>query len=200
MAGEIVRGLEPGVRHGVTLNDRERRAIVRVLHNANPNEDLIGQLLYFGAAEELVEASVAQDEKGLYRMVRNEDGLVRLAAKLEGGPFDPVGTKVRVAFIGSRAWTDEDIIVNRLLSLPAGAVVVVSDAPGAEAIVRQLCHDMGITLVVIGGSWERDAHRDLIAGCDRMEAFATNGSVGTADAVSLAIQLGKPVFVSQVAR
>lgn len=68
---QVLRPGLPGmdVEREVTLTDAERRAVLRILHEANPDEDVIGQIMYFGGFHEL----------------SGEDGdILRLAMKLEG--------------------------------------------------------------------------------------------------------------------
>jgi len=68
---QVLRPDIPGmdVEREITLTDRERRAILRILYEANPDEDVIGQIMYFG---------------GFHELSGEEGDILRLATKLEG--------------------------------------------------------------------------------------------------------------------
>jgi hypothetical protein len=53
---------------------------------------------------------------------------------------------MRVLITGSMAWSDETAIRRELAKLPADAVVVHGDAPGADAIAGRLAADFSLAV------------------------------------------------------
>ena len=119
----------------------------------------------------------------------------------------PTGDAVnhRVLVFGSRAWADEDTILQRLSRFPAGTVVIHGAAAGADTIAARVAKALGF--VVIGEpvtKEEWDAH-GLKAGPRRNQrmldrhkptcglGFMVGWTHGSADMLHRLIRAGLPV-------
>jgi predicted RecB family endonuclease len=54
---------------------------------------------------------------------------------------------MRVLVTGATTWRDAERIREELRRLPAGSIVIHGDAPGADALARQVARELGLTVV-----------------------------------------------------
>src|SRR5262245_12179225 len=110
-----------------------------------------------------------------------------------------------VAFTGSRGWTNRAIIRALIERLPAETVVVVGDAHGADAIVREEAEAVGLFVARVDAKphWPRYGKRAgmmrnaamLRLGVEFVVAFWDAHSPGTAGMIRLACHRGIPTTV-----
>ncbi len=55
---------------------------------------------------------------------------------------------MRVLVTGSMAWSDAEAIRLELARLPADSVIIIGDAPGADALAGRIAADMGLPVEV----------------------------------------------------
>lgn len=120
-----------------------------------------------------------------------------------GDSFHPVYT---VVMTGSRVWDDAAAIrsvIERLYGEHEDLVVHVGDARGADAIVRNVCGELGITVVVHVADWKKRGraagpvrNRKMLdaAKPELVVAFPIGASVGTRDCMEAAAARGITVF------
>lgn len=61
---------------------------------------------------------------------------------------------MKVVITGDRDWTDEDLIRERLSRLPAGTILIVGKARGADTIAEAIGRELGFTIVEEPPHWE----------------------------------------------
>jgi hypothetical protein len=115
---------------------------------------------------------------------------------------------MRVIVAGATAWTDAEAIRRELAKLPAEAVVIHGDAPGADALAGQVAVQLGLAVEPMGktredytryrrGAWKGLNERMLASGAVLVLAFhpALEHSRGTKHLVELARSAGIEVRV-----
>lgn len=123
----------------------------------------------------------------------------------------PIPAGASVAIVGSRGFPDLDAVVSLVWSLPDGAVVISGGAEGVDEVAVREARRRGLDFHVERPEWptnwptkrDREAirivylerNRRIAEMCDRMVAFWHAHSGGTANAVTWAVALGKPVEV-----
>ena len=108
-----------------------------------------------------------------------------------------------VLVCGSRSWTDPDPIRRRLAPLPATAIVLHGDAPGADRLAGRLARERGLHVAAMPALWERNGKAAGVlrnAAMLRMNpyvviAFWDGRSSGTRNTLDLARAAGVPVDV-----
>lgn len=112
-----------------------------------------------------------------------------------------------VAIVGSRGFPDLDAVVSLVWSLPYSAVVISGGAEGVDEVAVREARCRGLDFHVERpkrtSNRDREAiriaylerNRRIAEMCDRMVAFWHAHSGGTANAVTWAVALGKPVEV-----
>jgi hypothetical protein len=109
-----------------------------------------------------------------------------------------------VLVTGSRTWTDEHAIHDRLLRCPAGTVIVHGQAKrGADAIADRQAKLLGLEVDPHPADWERHGrkagpirNREMLdSGIDLVLAFWDGMSRGTKDCIEEAQRRGIPVEV-----
>jgi hypothetical protein len=104
---------------------------------------------------------------------------------------------MRVIVAGAVAWADAPAIRRELSKLPAGAVVIHGDCPGADALAGQIARDLGFAVEPMAknqadrakykrAAWKGLNERMLATGADLLLVFhpdfdASNGSKHVAE-------------------
>lgn len=122
-------------------------------------------------------------------------------------PEDDTAPRVpaRYIFCGSRGWDETTQIRERLQALPAGAIVVVGGARGADRIAEQVARRMGLEVEVYPARWDQEGkgagyrRNERMLGLPKVSgvfAFRTRGkSGGTDHMVRIAREAGVPTEV-----
>ncbi len=108
---------------------------------------------------------------------------------------------MRVIVAGSTTWSDAEAIRRELSRLPAEAVVIHGDAPGADALAGQIATELGLAVEPMAktredyakyrrGAWKGLNERMLASGAVLVLAFhsAIENSTGTKHLVEIARQ------------
>lgn len=116
----------------------------------------------------------------------------------------------RYIFCGSRGWGGTTRIRERLERLPAGAIVVVGGARGADRIAEQVARRMGLEVEVYPARWHEEGkgagyrRNERILGLPKVSgvfAFRTRGkSGGTDHMIRIAREAGVPAEVDMSAK
>lgn len=113
----------------------------------------------------------------------------------------------KVAMVGSRGWTDRQMIEDVIWRLPPETVIISGGARGADKLVEQgfnvrWMHRHDVTLRVFEPNWDQYGksagfrrNAEMVDACDRVIAFWDGKSKGTAHTIELARKAGKPVTV-----
>lgn len=108
----------------------------------------------------------------------------------------------RVAIVGSRGYPDEDDVFSYVHELPSDTVVVSGGAEGPDTWAEQAAKRRGMQVVIYRPDWSlfgkaagpiRNAQ--IVANCDRVVAFWSGLSNGTAHTIGLARRQGKPIKI-----
>jgi hypothetical protein len=115
---------------------------------------------------------------------------------------------MRVVVAGATAWSNVEAIRRELAQLPAGAIVIHGDAPGADALAGQVAAQLGLAVEPMGktrkdyakyrrGAWKGLNERMLASGAVLVLAFhpALEKSRGTKHLVEIARAAGIEVRV-----
>lgn len=108
----------------------------------------------------------------------------------------------KVAIVGSRAWSDYELIRDYVYSLDGNDTIVSGGAKGVDSFAEFYARERGLAILVFRADWGRHGPRagllrnhDIVRECDRLVAFWSNKSSGTAHSISLAKESGKPTLV-----
>lgn len=112
----------------------------------------------------------------------------------------------RILVCGSRLWTDEAVIREFLVALPANTIIISGAAAGADRITAQICHDIGLVVNEYPADWKKHGraagpirNKQMLdeGKPDRIMAFSvTPISIGTADMIAKAKRARLPVEVT----
>jgi hypothetical protein len=115
---------------------------------------------------------------------------------------------MRVIVAGATAWADAEAIRRELAKLPADAVVIHGDAPGADALAGQIAAQLGLVVEPMAkskedyaryrrGAWKGLNERMVASGPALVLAFhpAIENSRGTKHLVQVAQRAGVEVQV-----
>jgi hypothetical protein len=116
--------------------------------------------------------------------------------------------RMRVIVAGATAWSDAEAVRRELARLPAGAVVVHGDAPGADALAGLVAAQLGLAVEAMAknaedyaryrrGAWKGLNERMLASGAVLVLAFHADlaSSRGTKHLVEIARAAGVEVRV-----
>jgi hypothetical protein len=133
----------------------------------------------------------------------NPLGLVAVEPLKAVPPTPGLEVRMRVIVAGATAWSDAEAIRRELVKLPAGAVVVHGDTPGADALGGQVAAELGLAVEPMAkneadyakyqrGAWKGLNERMLATGVVLVLAFhpAPEDSQGTRHLVELARAAG----------
>jgi len=115
---------------------------------------------------------------------------------------------MRVIVAGAVAWTNVEAIRRELAKLPAEAVVIHGDSPGADALAGRVAAELGLAVVPMAknkadyakykrGAWKGLNERMLASGAVQVLVFhpAIEKSRGSAHLIELARASGVEVSV-----
>jgi len=109
---------------------------------------------------------------------------------------------VKVAIVGSRDWTDHEMVRDYVHSLEEDDVVVSGGARGVDQFAQIYAEERGLETIIFMPNWREHGNRagivrnrKIVEACDRLVAFWDNSSVGTKSSIELAKGAGKPVLV-----
>ncbi|MGD9726562.1 MAG: DUF2493 domain-containing protein [Nitrospira sp.] len=109
----------------------------------------------------------------------------------------------RVAIVGSRSWTNWQIVRDYVYSLNPDDVVVSGGARGVDEWAEIYARERGLDTLIFYPDYAQYGSKlaplvrntEIASACDRMVAFWDGVSNGTNDAVAKTRRLGKPVHV-----
>ena len=108
----------------------------------------------------------------------------------------------KVAIVGSREWTDHEMIKDYVYSLDEDDTVVSGGARGVDQFAEIYARERGLTVLVFKADWNQHGKRagmlrnhDIIAAADRVVGFWDGKSNGTQHSIGLAKKAGKHVLV-----
>ena len=109
---------------------------------------------------------------------------------------------MNVAIVGSRDYPHPEHVWSYVATLPADTLVVSGGARGVDAWAAAAATRHGLQVKVYPADWERYGksagyrrNASIISAADRVVAFWTGTSPGTAHSIRLARQQGKPVEI-----
>jgi predicted Rossmann fold nucleotide-binding protein DprA/Smf involved in DNA uptake len=110
---------------------------------------------------------------------------------------------VKVAIVGSRHFSEPDLVSDYINALPGGASIITGSASGVDAAATRAARAKGIPVQVIPASFDEVAdaaksaarNQRLIDACDVLVAFWDGRSKGTRNTVERALDSGKEVHV-----
>ena len=109
---------------------------------------------------------------------------------------------MRIAIVGSRNYPRLDQVRDYVASLPPNTVVISGGARGVDKTAEEEAKRRGLECAVFLAEWDEESrfpglvrHRDIVEAAEKVVAFWDGRSHGTAYALKLAQQLGKPVEV-----
>ena len=107
-----------------------------------------------------------------------------------------------VAIVGSRNWTDHEMVRDYVYSLDEADGVVTGGARGVDQFAEIYARERGLTVIVFQADWNQHGRRagmirnhDIVEKCNRLVAFWDGVSPGTAHSVRLAREADKPTLV-----
>ena len=107
-----------------------------------------------------------------------------------------------MAIVGSRNWSDFEMIKAYVDSLNDTDTVVTGGARGVDQTAEIYARARGLPVLVFQADWDKLGkragmirNRDIVAKSDRLVAFWDGISTGTQHSVSLARAAGKPCLV-----
>lgn len=108
----------------------------------------------------------------------------------------------RVAVIGSRKWTDWEMVRDYIYSLDEDDVVVSGGARGPDEWGQIFAEERGLETLIFPADWASFGkkagilrNRDIVKACDRLVAFWDGASTGTKHSIDLARSTNKPVLI-----
>jgi len=108
----------------------------------------------------------------------------------------------KVAIVGSRSWTDYEMVRDYVYSLADDDVVVSGGARGPDEWGQIYAEERGLDTLIFPADWATHGKRagmlrniDIVKACVRLVAFWSDESKGTAHSIGLARKAGKPVLV-----
>jgi len=108
----------------------------------------------------------------------------------------------KVAIVGSREWSDYEIIRDYVYSLDANDTVVSGGARGVDSFAEFYAIERGLDVLIFRADWDQHGRRaglirnhDIVQKCDRLVAFWDGKSTGTQHSVRLAREADKPVLL-----
>jgi hypothetical protein len=108
---------------------------------------------------------------------------------------------MKVAVIGSRGFTDYELVKNTLSKMDI-SLVVSGSAMGADRLGEQYAEENSIPTKIFLPDWERLGkgagiirNTDIINECEIVVAFWDNKSRGTLDSINKAKKLGKKLII-----
>jgi len=108
----------------------------------------------------------------------------------------------KVAIVGSRSWTDYEMVRDYVYSLEVDDVVVSGGARGPDEWGQIYAEERGLDTLIFPADWKTHGrragmlrNRDIVKACDRLVAFWDKASKGTANSIALARSAGKPVLI-----
>lgn len=109
---------------------------------------------------------------------------------------------MKVAIVGSRGYYPLSDVVEFVAALPADTEIVSGGARGVDRTAEKAARSRGLEVLIIKPEWKRLGrtagfmrNHDIIESADRVVAFWDGSSKGTAHAIELAWQAGKPCEV-----
>lgn len=106
---------------------------------------------------------------------------------------------MKVAVVGSRSFTDYELLKKTLDELYPNITLIVSGgAKGADSLSEQYADEEGIRKLIFKPDWEKHGkaagfirNRDIVAESDMVIAFHDGHSKGTANSIEHAKKMGK---------
>lgn len=110
---------------------------------------------------------------------------------------------MRVAIVGSRDWSDHEMVRDYIGSLEEGDVVVSGGAKGVDQFAEIYARERGLDTVIYYPNYQKygpkrapiERNRVIVHNCDRLVAFWDKESRGTANVILVARDADKPVLV-----
>ena len=102
-------------------------------------------------------------------------------------------SKLRLAVVGSREWTDAHFITEYLNSFPEDITLVSGGARGVDKIAETYAKDRGWETLIILADWSQGKgagfarNADIIANADVVVAFWDGSSKGTKNTIDRAL-------------
>ena len=62
---------------------------------------------------------------------------------------------MRVLVCGSRHWTDQEALIERLCELPPSSHIIEGGAPGADTMAKQFAYNIGWPCTEVNADWEK---------------------------------------------
>ena len=108
----------------------------------------------------------------------------------------------RVAIIGSREWSDYEMIRDYVYSLDDDDIVVSGGAKGADSFAEFYARERGLAVLIFRADWDQHGRRaglirnhDIIGAAARVVAFWDGVSTGTKHSLRLAEERNKPALI-----
>lgn len=108
----------------------------------------------------------------------------------------------KVAIVGSRSFSDWEMIKDYVYSLDGDDVVVSGGAKGVDQWAEIYAQERGLDTLIFPADWSSFGkkagiirNRDIVKACDRLVAFWDGKSTGTQHSIELARTAGKHVLV-----
>lgn len=110
---------------------------------------------------------------------------------------------MKVAIVGSRSFTQWQLIWSYMLGLPEDTVIVSGGADGADIMGETFADLIGMKTLIFLPDWNQYGksagivrNADIVNACDKVAAFmVAAGSNGTMNTIKRAREDGKPVEV-----
>ena len=109
---------------------------------------------------------------------------------------------MNIAIVGSRDFTDLNMVKRFVESLPQGTTVISGGARGVDTAAEHTARSMGFPVRIHSAHWEEFGKRagflrnqDIVAEADLIVAFWDGTSKGTAHTIKLAESSGKPCMI-----
>ncbi len=108
----------------------------------------------------------------------------------------------RVAVVGSRDWLELDKVTKFVKSLPDNTIIVSGGARGVDRVAEEAAVKHGLKVRVFEANWDKHGksagmrrNETIVQNSDKLVAFWSNNSRGTANSVLRALHKGIPVTV-----
>lgn len=108
----------------------------------------------------------------------------------------------KVAIVGSRAWTDHEMVRDYVDSLSDDDVVISGGAKGVDEWAQIYAEKRGLGTIIFMPNWQEHGrsaglrrNHEIVGACDRLVAFWDGKSTGTQHSIKLARKAEKHVLV-----
>jgi hypothetical protein len=112
----------------------------------------------------------------------------------------------KVAIVGSRDYPDLEAVRQYVYTLPTNTTVVSGGAHGVDSAAEQAARERGLGVLIFPAEWDKYGKQagfrrnaDIVNAADKVVAFWSQGSKGTAHTIRIAREAGKPVEIVRAA-